>query len=95
MYNEPKGMAIGGMVLGIVGLVLCFIPIPFGGIIALICAIVGLIVSAMAMKRCPSSKGMAIAGLVCSIIALALYVLLFACAACVVGGTMGTLAALS
>jgi hypothetical protein len=61
-----SGLAIASMVLGIVALVLscCFyyISIP--------CAIIGVILGAVALSKKSAGKGMAIAGLVCSIISL-------------------------
>ena len=66
-------MAIAGLVLGIVGIVFTFIPgINLIGIIA---AIIGIILSAIAMKQQPDKKGMAVAGLVLSIIALVIWVI--------------------
>lgn len=69
--NPNKGKAIAGMVLGICGLV-----VPYLGTI---CAIIGLIISIMALKgyhEGEPGRGMAIAGLVCSIIGLVWAVLL-------------------
>lgn len=64
----PKGMAITGMVLGIVGLVLSFIVI--GGVMG----IVGLIFSIIALRAAGrgqgGGRGMAIAGLVTSIVSI-------------------------
>lgn len=64
--NGGAGMSIASMVLGIVALVLscCFyyISIP--------CAIIGLILAAVALKGNKDGRGMAVAGLVCSIISL-------------------------
>ena len=66
-------MAVAGLVLGIVGIVFTFIPgINLIGIIA---AIIGIILSAIAMKQQPEKKGMAVAGLVLSIIALVIWVI--------------------
>ncbi len=71
-------MAVGSLVLGIVGIVFSFIFQPIG----LICSIVGLILSIVARKKEPS--GMATAGLVCSIIGLVLnLILVIACGACI------------
>ena len=65
-------MAVAGLVLGIVGIVFTFIPgINLIGIIA---AIIGIILSAIAMKQ-QEKKGMAVAGLVLSIIALVICVI--------------------
>ena len=66
--RSARSMGIAGMVLGIVALVFCWL-----WFISLPCAIVGLILSIMAMKK--GEKGMAVAGLVCSIIALAVAVI--------------------
>jgi hypothetical protein len=64
----PRGMAIAGMVLGIVGL--CTSIFYIGGVIG----IVGLIFSIIAIRAAgrgeASGRGMAIAGLVTSIIAI-------------------------
>ena len=90
MENQSKGMAIAGLVLGILSLVLSF----WIGWLGFIVGIVGIVVSAMAMKRCPAGKGMAIAGLVCSIVGVALGVLVIACVGCIVG-TAGVMAASS
>ena len=62
--NKTNGMAIAGLVLGIVSLVFCWIA--FVGLIA---GIVGLILSVMGRKNCqPGQTGMVTAGLVLSII---------------------------
>lgn len=77
-YNQPPtnppqpnpglGLGIASMVMGILGVLGCWIPIVniFTGILA----IIGIILAAISIKKTPlgSSKGMAIAGLVCSII---------------------------
>ena len=71
--KQGNGLAIAGMVLGIVGLVgLCiwYIGLP--------CAIVGLILSILARKKSKvtgTGGGMAMAGIICSVIALGLAVL--------------------
>ncbi len=59
--QESKGLAVGGLVLGIASIVFAFIYTWIG----LALGIVGIVLSAMAMKRCPSAKGLAIGGLVC------------------------------
>ena len=86
--QESKGLAVGGLVLGIASIVFAFI---YTWIAAL--GIVGIVLlSAMAMKRCPSAKGLAIGGLVCAIVGTVLNVSLVACALCVVGSVLSAAA---
>ncbi|MBA3665559.1 MAG: SdpI family protein [Bacteroidetes bacterium] len=69
--NAGKGMGIAGMILGIVAIIVSFVPC-FGWW-AVVLAVVGLILSAVSMsqaQKAGASKGMAIAGLICSIIAI-------------------------
>jgi hypothetical protein len=76
-----KPLAIGGMVCGIVSLVFNFFLAP----LALILAIVGLVLSVMAMgklKAAGQPAGMAIAGLVCSIVAIPFALICSACWIC-------------
>jgi hypothetical protein len=72
-----NGLAVAGMVLGIIGLVLCWIPIA-----GAVCALVGVILGALGMSKAKKiggrGKGMAIAGLVCGIVGMAIGILLFA-----------------
>lgn len=63
------GLAIAGMIVGIVGLLFCWIPI-FGFFVTL----TGLILSAFGMKS--RERGMAIAGLVMSIIGILISLLM-------------------
>jgi hypothetical protein len=78
-YQQPpgNGMAVAGMVLGIIGLVLCWVPF-----LGWVCAIVGVILAVLGMGKAKKiggkGKGMAVAGLVCGIIGLAIGILLFA-----------------
>lgn len=62
-------MAVAGMVLGILGLVLCWIPF-----VGAACALVGLILGVLGMGRANkiggAGKGMAIAGLITGILGL-------------------------
>jgi len=68
-YDESrKGLSIAGFVLGILSLL-----VPFFGIIL---GIVGIVLSAIAIKHKQGIKGLAVAGLVLSIISLGLTVLL-------------------
>lgn len=60
------GLAIAGMVLGIVALVFsCCIPY-----VSIPCAVVSVILSAVSLQGKRNGRGMAIAGLVCAIISL-------------------------
>lgn len=75
--NQGAGFSIAGMVLGIISLLCC-------GYIGAICAIVGLILSGLALKNQAAGRGMAIAGLVCSIVGLAtaiIYLVIYSTAA--------------
>lgn len=75
---SAKGLAIAGMVLGIVADVFFF-----AWFIGLICAIVGLTLSSIAWRRIstgaarPDGKGFAIAGFITSIIAVGVALLIF------------------
>lgn len=89
--QESKGLAIGGLVLGIASIVFAFVYTWIG----LVLGIAGIVASAMGMKRCPSAKGMAIGGLVCSIVGTVLNVSALACALCIVGSVISAGAALS
>ena len=67
MQNEqPKGMAIASMVLGILSLVLaCCVPyVPF------VLAVLSVIFASIVLSKKLGGKGMAIAGLVCGLISL-------------------------
>ena len=68
--SDGMGLAIAGMVCGIVSDVFCCT-----WIFALIIAIVGLILSIAALVRNSKGKGMAIAGAVCSMVGIVLFVL--------------------
>lgn len=64
-------MGVASLVLGIVSVVVSFVP--FCGVIALIPAIVGLIlgiVDAVKKNKEQQPKGMAVAGIVCSSVAI-------------------------
>lgn len=81
--NKTNGMAIAGLVLGIVSCALFWIP--FLGIVA---GIVGLILAIMSRKNCaPGQTGMATAGLVLAIVGLCvsgIYSTCYLCAYCAV-----------
>ena len=80
-YQAPPegsvGMAVASMVLGIVGFLIscCFYPVT------IVMAVVGLILGAVAIKKGPAGKGMAVTGIILSIISLAFAVLLIILAA--------------
>lgn len=69
--NNGKGLGIAGMILGILAIIVSFVPC-FGWW-AIVLAVVGVILSAISMsqaKKTGTPKGMAIAGLICSILAI-------------------------
>ena len=75
-------MAIAALVLGIVGLVMSFIPCA--GMYALLLTIPGIVFGVLGIKKAKTTnmgKGQSIAGLVCSIIgsAMATYWLIAVC----------------
>lgn len=82
MKNEnPAGLSIAAMVLGIASLVLmCFVPY-----LPILTSIIGIVLAAIALKSNAGGRGMAIAGLVCSIITLVLYVIILILAAIGIG----------
>jgi hypothetical protein len=65
-----KGMGVAGLVVGIVAVILSFVPCL--GMWAIVPGIVGVILSSISMKQVGpgGSKGMAIGGLICSVIAI-------------------------
>lgn len=67
-HELPKGMAITGMVLGIVGLATSIFYV--GGVIGVIGLVFSIIAVRAAGRREAGGRGMAIAGLVTSIIAI-------------------------
>lgn len=71
--NDGKGISTAGLVVGIIALVLSFIPCL--GMWAMLPAIVGIVLSAIGMNqagKAGAQKGMALGGLICSIIAAAI-----------------------
>ncbi|MCI8769720.1 MAG: DUF4190 domain-containing protein [Lachnospiraceae bacterium] len=70
-YGQPpqeqggQGMAIAGMVLGIISLVCCC-----SGYFALVIGIVGFVLSLIVLVQKKPGKGMAIAGIICASIAV-------------------------
>lgn len=68
--SQGSGMAVAGLVLGIISIVFCWIPF-----VDLLIGIIGLVLSLLG-RRSLSRRGIAIAGLVCSIIGLVLTVII-------------------
>jgi hypothetical protein len=73
---QGNGMAVAGLVLGILGLVLCWASI-LGWILALLGIIFGGLGMSKANKIGGKGKGMAVAGLVCGVLGLILGIALF------------------
>jgi hypothetical protein len=73
--RKTNGMAVTGMVLGIISLVLFFV-----WFLAPVLAVLGIIFSGLGISQCnrlgQDGKGMAVAGLVCSLISAAFWTLL-------------------
>ena len=88
-------MAVAALVLGIAALVLSFVPgISF---ISPICAIVGVVLGAIARKKAKEAgqpTGMATAGMVLSIITLVLSLIVVVLCGIVLGGTAAVLGSL-
>ena len=82
--------AVAGLVLGIVCLVLSFLPIPIISWLSLPAGIVGLILSVKG-RKIQAKKGMATAGMVLSIIGLSIFALAFLCLLCVGTAALGAL----
>lgn len=84
-----KGLAIAGLIFGIVSL--CAAWFGYGAIAGIVAGIVGIILSVLASKSYKAigqKSGMATAGLILSIIGLVLSVIMFvACVICVAAGT--------
>ena len=73
---EGNGMAVAGLVLGIIGLVFCWIPF-LGWILALLGIIFGGLGMGKANKIGGRGKGLAIGGLVCGVLGLIIGVAAF------------------
>jgi hypothetical protein len=74
--QQGNGMAVAGLVLGIIGLVLCWFPFV-GWLLALLGIIFGGLGMGKANKLEGRGKGMAIAGLALGIVALLLGLVIF------------------
>ena len=77
--QPTNGLAIAGLVLGLVGIVFTLVPVGALSWVALICAIVGLVLSIKAQKDSVAmtgqKNGMATAGFVLCIISLVIAVI--------------------
>lgn len=83
--NTPQpsnGFAITSLVLGILSLLIVWIPIV--GLIGTLLAVAGLILGILALKK-PGGRGLAIGGIVTSAISLALTVLGFLALGALIG----------
>ncbi|MBQ7046962.1 MAG: hypothetical protein IJN85_04385 [Oscillospiraceae bacterium] len=69
--NGGAGLGVASMVLGILSFVVCFLV----GYVNIACAILAVILGAIAVKKGGKGKGMGIAGLVLGIVNLAIYLL--------------------
>ena len=69
--KDKKGMALAGMILGIVTIVLCFIFY-----ISIPCGILAIIFGAMSLKS--TNRGMALAGVITGIVGIILTIVIFA-----------------
>ena len=62
-----NGMAIASLVLGIVSILIVWIPVV--GLLGTIMAMVGLVLGVLALRK-PDSRGLAIGGIVCAGVSL-------------------------
>ena len=69
--QQGNGLAVAGMVLGIIAIVLCWVPF-LDQVLALLAIIFGAIGTGKANKIGGKGKGMAVAGLIMGIIAMIL-----------------------
>ncbi len=74
--QQGNGMAVAGLVLGILGLVFCWVAI-IGWIMALLGVIFGGVGMSKANKIGGKGKGMAVAGLACGVLGLVVGIALF------------------
>lgn len=79
-------MGVASLVFGIIGIVLCWIPVV--NWLGILLCVAGIVLGALGRKN-PAKKGVATAGLVCSIIGLVLGVIFFfACGGAIALGLM-------
>ncbi|MFJ3036126.1 hypothetical protein SAMN05660766_0412 [Curtobacterium sp. 314Chir4.1] len=82
--SSNSGLAIAGLVLGIVGLVLAF----FIPIIGLILGIIGLVLALVARNRGAGSRGVLLGGIIISAIAIVAAIANWIIGAMIVANTM-------
>jgi small-conductance mechanosensitive channel len=73
---QGNGMAVAGLVLGIIGLLLCWIPF-FGWILALLGIVFGALGMSKAKKIGGAGNGMAVAGLILGVVAMLAGIVVF------------------
>lgn len=78
--NGGNGLAVGSLVLGIVGVVFSILFVWVG----LIASIIGLVLGLVARRRPSSSRGMVLAGIILSAIGIVLSIILIIVALAVV-----------
>lgn len=93
---NTKNLSIAALVCGIVGIAGSFIP--YAKYIMPLCAIAGIILGAIALNNIKKTgevenKGLALGGLICGIVSLAWDIVSIACAACILCGIAGGIAA--
>ncbi|EYT66710.1 MULTISPECIES: DUF4190 domain-containing protein [Curtobacterium] len=69
--NSGNGIAVGSLVLGIVGVVFSFLFVWVG----LIASIIGLVLGFVARRRNAGTRGMVLAGIILSVIGLVLSII--------------------
>lgn len=87
MNEQKNGNAVAGLVLGILSVVLIWLPIF--SLLSLPSGIVGLILSVKG-RKIEYQKGIGTAGMVLSIIGLSLWALAILCALCIGAASVGT-----
>ena len=89
--DDKKTFSLVSLICGIAGIILTFTP---AGIVGLILAILGLVFSSMAKKK-EGKNGMNKAGFILSLIALILWIIVFAILGLLLGAAIGAAALLS
>lgn len=74
-----KGLGVAALILGIIGLILCFIPVinVFGVILAITALILGIVGMIIAKKK-GGSKGMALTGLILGALGIIIFIVMYA-----------------